>query len=132
MKKLLVSIVLTVCFCASCWGAPLLTADDFMPVVQAPEEQREELLTVQHPEEVKTEVDPELNKPVTRAATAQDAINSVMQRFYADGGDGCESVALPDGSLGLSRNWNLRLGDEQYRSPAQGTADSLLHRFSSS
>ena len=101
MKKLLVSIVLTVCFCASCWGAPLLTADDFTPILQVPEEQREDLSKVKNPEEVKTEVDPELKKTVTHAATAQDAVNSVMQRFYADGGEGCESVALPDGSLGL-------------------------------
>lgn len=127
MKKVLLSIALTVCFSASCWSAPLLTADDFMPVVQAPEEQREELLTVQHPEEVKTEVDPELNKPVTRAATAQDAINSVMQRFYADGGDGCESVALPDGSLGLVAVGTGTYGSEMSNIVAQRREQQIAY-----
>ena len=128
MKKVLLAIALTVYFCASCWGAPLLTADDFMPVVQAEtEEQREELLTVQHPEEVKTEVDPELNKPVTKAATAQDAINSVMQRFYADGGDGCESVALPDGSLGLVAVGTGTYGSEMSNIVAQRREQQIAY-----
>ena len=77
MKKVSLAVALTVCFVLSasalCWSAPLLTADDFLPVVQAEnEEQREERLSIQHPEEVKTEVDPQLNKPVTKAATAQE------------------------------------------------------------
>ena len=131
MKKVLVSTALTVCFVLSasalCWGAPLLTADDFMPVVQAPTEQREELSKVQHPEEVKTEVDPELNKPVTRAATAQDAINSVMQRFYADGGEGCESVALPDGSLGLVAVGTGTYGSEMSNIVAQRREQQIAY-----
>ena len=106
MKKVSLAVALTVCFVLSasalCWSTPLLTADDFLPVVQAEnEEQREERLSIQHPEEVKTEVDPQLNKPVTKAATAQDAINSVMQSVYADEGEGCQAVALPDGKLGV-------------------------------
>lgn len=103
MKKVLcLSAVLVFCFSASCWSAPILTADDFSPIVQAnTEQERQELSTVHTPEGVKTEVDPTLNKPVTTATTTQDAVNSVMQRFYADGGEGCESIRLPDGELGL-------------------------------
>ena len=127
MKKVLFAIALTVCLCASSWAAPLLTADDFIPVVQAPAEQREELLTVQHPEEVKTEVDPKLNKPVTHAATAQDAINSVMQRYYADGGDGCESVALPDGSLGLVAVGTGSYGSEMSNIVAQRREQQIAY-----
>ena len=127
MKKVLFAIALTACLCASSWAAPLLTADDFIPVVQAPAEQRQELLTVQHPEEVKTEVDPKLNKPVTRAATAQDAINSVMQRYYADGGDGCESVALPDGSLGLVAVGTGTYGSEMSNIVAQRREQQIAY-----
>ena len=103
MKKISALIVtLILCFSTSSWCAPLLTADDFSPIVQAnTDEERHELSVVQNPEGVKTEIDPTLNKPVTSAATAQDAVNSVMQRFYADGGEGCESIRLPDGELGL-------------------------------
>ena len=102
MKKASVVVMLILYGSASCCGAPVLTVDDFRPIVQAKtDEERQELSVVQHPEDVKTEVDPQLNKPVTTAMTAQDAVNSVMQRFYADGGEGCEPIRLPDGELGV-------------------------------
>ena len=132
MKKVSLAVALTVCFVLSasalCWSAPLLTADDFLPVVQAEnEEQREERLSIQHPEEVKTEVDTQLNKPVTKAATAQDAINSVMQRFYADGGEGCESVALPDGKLGLVAVGTGTYGSEMSNIVAQRREQQIAY-----
>ena len=101
-KALYFSAVLVFCFSASCWSAPILTADDFSPIVQAnTEQERKNYQPSMPPKGVKTEVDPTLQKPITTAATAQDAINSVMQRFYAYGGEGCESIRLPDGEPGL-------------------------------
>ena len=102
MKKFLLAVLVILCCCSVSLAAPLLTADDFIPLAQVPDtQQREELSTVQSPEAVRREVVPELEKPVTSAATAQDAINSLMKRFYDGGGEGCESVALPNGELGL-------------------------------
>ena len=100
MKKVsivLVSAVLALSLCVSCSGAPLFTADDFVPVVQAPEEQRGELLTVQNPEDVKTETDPVLNRPVTKGLTVQDAINAIVQRHE----EGCDMIAAPEGGYGF-------------------------------
>ena len=102
-------------------------SDVFTPLLQAPEEQAEELSKVQKPEEVKTEVNPEINKTVTRAATAQDAVNSVMQRFYADGGEGCESVALPDGSLGLVAVGTGTYGSEMSNIVAQRREQQIAY-----
>ena len=51
-------------FCVGLAGLPSLgyaavplTADDFLPIVQAPEEQRAELSAVRQPESVKVEAD---------------------------------------------------------------------------
>lgn len=119
MKKVLLSIALIVCFCASCWGAPRLTADDFMPVIQAEsEKQREELLTVQHPEEVKTEVDPLTKIETTSGKSLKDAINYLIKPYERRGvkaiRTGVRRASDPTGysalvSTGLgSYNKNLR------------------------
>lgn len=110
MKKILVSIVLTVCFCVPCWGA--LSAEDFIPVVQAKtDEEAAELAAVQNPEAVKTEKDPVLETPVTKAATTQDAINAIIQRQYKNRETGCDMVPMSYGGwafvatgLGTYRN----------------------------
>jgi hypothetical protein len=61
--------------------AAALTADDFLPPVQATTpEQKEELLTVKDENTVKTEVDAELGVPVTRGASLQDAINKIVEK----------------------------------------------------
>ena len=71
-------------FCAAAglpslgYAAAALTADDFLPIVQASGEQRDELSAIRHPDAVKTESDAVLEQPVTSAATVQDAINAVV------------------------------------------------------
>ena len=47
------------------YAATTLTADDFLPIVQAPEEQRAELGAVRQPGSVKVEADTVLEQPVT-------------------------------------------------------------------
>ena len=96
MKKVvLVSAVLVLSVCAVCSAAPLFTADDFVPPVQAPEEQREELSAVQNP--VQTDTDPVLNRPVTKGLTVQDSINAIVQRHE----EGCDMIAVPGGGYGF-------------------------------
>ena len=54
------------------YAAAALTADDFLPIAQAPEEQRAELSAVRQPESVKVEADAVLEQPVTSAATSRE------------------------------------------------------------
>ena len=71
--------------------AAVLTADDFLPPVQATTpEQKEELLTVKEESTVKTETDADLGVPVTRAGTLQDAINKIVK----DPKQGCHLAQL--------------------------------------
>jgi len=79
------------------YAATTLTADDFLPIVQAPEEQRAELGAVRQPESVKVEADAVLEQPVTSAATVQDAINAVV----AERKQGCVMIAVPSGGYGF-------------------------------
>ena len=78
-------------------AAATLSADDFLPIVQAPEEQRGELSAVRQPDAVKTEADAVLEQPVTSAATVQDAINAVV----AERKQGCTMIAVPSGGYGF-------------------------------
>lgn len=70
-----------------------LSADDFLPPVQAEGAQKEELLAVKDEGAVKTAVDPVLQEPVTTAPTLQDAINKVIEKPR----QGCSIVAEPGG-----------------------------------
>ena len=97
----MLSVVLVGLCAGSAWSAPLLSAGDFLPVAQAPEEQRKELSGVQNPGAVHEELNPVLKRNVVKAATAQDAINYIVQRCHKDRGDGCEAIGMPDGKLGL-------------------------------
>ena len=97
MKKVLSAVIVTFCICSAVMAAPVFTADDFTPPVQAPESQREELLTVQSPDAVSTETDPATNQPVTSGLSVQDAINAIVSRRAV----GCEMVAIPEGGYGF-------------------------------
>lgn len=101
MKKVLSAVIVTFCICSAVMAAPIFTADDFTPPVQAPEEQREDLLTVQSPDAVTTENDPATNKPVTRGLSVQDAINAIVSSQIKGGGEGCEMIATPEGGYGF-------------------------------
>ena len=94
MKKIYLAILLT-CLSTSCFAAPLLTADDFMPPIQAPEEQREALRTVQHPEEIHTFTSPDSNITTTTARTLQDAINDFIKSHTTTG---AKRIGTPDGN----------------------------------
>ena len=67
------------------------------PPVQAPEEQRKELLTIQSPDAVSTETYTEVNQPVTRGLSVQEAINAIVSRQAV----GCEMIATPEGGYGF-------------------------------
>ena len=88
---------LALSFVGGAVAAPLLTADDFLPIVQALDEQRAELAVVKAPEAVKVEEDPLFGSAV-RAATTQDAINRIIQN-QSEGGS--EVFVLPSGGYGL-------------------------------
>ena len=94
MKKFYLAVLLT-CLSTSCFAAPLLTADDFMPPIQAPEEQRESLRTVQHPEEIHTFTSPDSNITTTTARTLQDAINDFIKSHTTTG---AKRIGTPDGN----------------------------------
>lgn len=75
-----------------------ISADDFLPPVQAQSaEKKTELLAVKDEGTVKTEVDPVLKERITTAATAQDAINKIISKPH----HGCEMIGLADGGLGF-------------------------------
>lgn len=76
------------------FSAPI-SADDFLPPVQAasPEEQKA-ATEVKNPEAVKQE--PAIDgKPATVAATAQDAVNAAVKHIPEAGG--CEQIKFPSG-----------------------------------
>ncbi|MBQ9566315.1 MAG: hypothetical protein IJU98_12085 [Synergistaceae bacterium] len=101
MKKVLSAVVAVWLLSGVASAAPNLSAADFLPVAQVPEEQRAELSAVKEPEKVTVEDDSVVKKPVVKAATTQDAINKAVEMLYANDGEGCQVVALPDGKLGL-------------------------------
>lgn len=75
--------------------AARLSADDFIPPVQAESDQQEADLTkIQDPSAVKKDQDGGVDgKPVIRAASAQDAINA----FIEEGVPGCRQITFPSG-----------------------------------
>ncbi len=75
----------------------MLSASDFLPIVQAPPEQRAELLAVKDKEAVKVEQDPVLERPVVQVASTQDAINAIV----AERKQGCQMIATADGGYGF-------------------------------
>ncbi len=75
-------------------AAPL-SATDFLPPVQAQTpEAKQAAEQIQQPEAVKQETGLD-GKPVTSAATAQDAVNAAIQRIPAEGG--CQQIKFPSG-----------------------------------
>ena len=84
---------------ASAFAGPSVSADDFLPPAQAKPEQRAELLTVKNPDAVQTVQDPATNTPVVKAATVQDAINSIAEQFIRQAGKGCKVVSSPSGKI---------------------------------
>ena len=84
MKKIYLAVLFTF-LSTSCFGALLLTADDFMPPIQVPEEQREALRTVQNPEDIHSVTSPDSNITTTTARTLQDAINRFVQSHTTTG-----------------------------------------------
>ena len=75
--------------------AARLSANDFIPPVQAESDQQEaDLQKVQDPASVKKEQSGGVDgKPVIKAASAQDAINA----FIEEGIPGCRQIAFPSG-----------------------------------
>jgi hypothetical protein len=87
----LCSLTVTYLTCGAAHAA--LSADDFLPPVQAEGAQRDELLAVKNEASVKTEVDSVLDAEVTTAPTLQDAINKVIEKPRS----GCQIIAEPGG-----------------------------------
>lgn len=96
MKKTLSALALLLFASSSAIAAPHLTADQFIPVVQAPEEQREELRTVKAPEAIKQENLPGSQVQTLRAKTLQDALNF----FLAKRMSGAMRIDTEDGNYG--------------------------------
>ena len=76
--KFLVGLVCTLLgLMALSYEATALSADDFIPPVQATSPaQKEELSTIKDQDSVRTENDPVLKTEITTAPTLQDAINA--------------------------------------------------------
>ena len=93
MRKFLLSLlVLSLCLLSG--AAFAISADDFIPPVQAKAGEQAELLAVKDEAAVETVDDPDLDVPVIQAANLQDAINKIAARTR----QGCEIVYLsPDG-----------------------------------
>ena len=97
MKKSVVLAAVMLFVCSVSYAAPKFSADDFTPPVQASDEEQADLLTVQNPDDVTTETDPAVNRPVTKGLTVQDAINAIVQRHE----EGCDMIATPEGGYGF-------------------------------
>ena len=85
MRKFLALILLIGLLPCSAFA---ISADDFIPPVQAKPEQQAELLAVKDEGSVKTFQDENLGVQVTQAATLQDAINKIIAKPK----QGCEIV----------------------------------------
>ncbi len=77
-KILLCAIVLSIIAGASVTSAADLTFDDFMPIVQAPSDKRDELRNVKDPDAVSVSSNSEL--PTIKAKTLQDGFNAFTKR----------------------------------------------------
>lgn len=96
MKKF--AALATLCFflspSATVLGAPL-SADDFLPPVQAASEEEQDAITnIKQPDEVVEETGFD-DKPAIKAASAQDAINAAVTHIPAGGG--CLQIKFPSG-----------------------------------
>lgn len=85
--RLVLAAALTVCCSVS---AEAISADDFLPPAQAEPAQAAELLKIQEPDAVKTEVDENIGVEVTSASTLQDAVNAIAMRKK----QGCQIVQI--------------------------------------
>lgn len=93
-RSIVVSLLGVVLYCTPVSAAPL-SADDFLPPVQAQtEEAKVESQQVKQPEQVRKEEGIGGQQAVS-AATAQDAVNSAV-KFLPVGG-GCEQIKFPSG-----------------------------------
>ena len=102
MKRSIRALVLSAALmCAAGAYAAAISADDLLPPVQAKPAQQEQLLAVKNPEAVQTEKDPVMNVEVTKAETLQDAVNTVVERFFKpdkkSGAEGADYVVRQDG-----------------------------------
>lgn len=77
-KFLLLVLVLSLIAGISVTLAADLTFDDFMPIVQAPSDKRDELREVKDPEAVSVSSNSEL--PTMKAKTLQDGFNAFTKR----------------------------------------------------
>ena len=97
MKKILTAIILAAVLFSAQTASSKLTDHEFVPPLRTPKEHRPDFLAVKTPEAVRTQPDPSMNRPVTRAASVQDAINTIVQRHE----EGCEMIAVPEGGYGF-------------------------------
>lgn len=97
MKKLSIALVLALSFFAAMpyTSHAALSADDFMPITQAPETEKEAVAEIKNPAEVK-EVSGIDGQATIEASTAQDAINSASQKMISVGA-GCQQIKFPSG-----------------------------------
>lgn len=92
LSRVLPGVVGVVILCCSAYAG--VSADDFLPPVQAETDERAaELRAVRQPGEITIAEDAALKKDVVTAATAQDAVNKVAQAHEV----GCRMVRFPSG-----------------------------------
>ncbi|MEW6078309.1 MAG: hypothetical protein AB1724_10885 [Thermodesulfobacteriota bacterium] len=120
IKKIFVYLLMysAFCFCenASC---ATINADDFLPPVQAktPEEHAKRI-TVNQPQSVTIEKDQLTSQKAVTASTAQDAINTVVQKRET----GCKMIKFPSGF-----GW-VACGQSSYREMNNSTATRISKR----
>ena len=95
MKLSIITLILIFSLYASPIAAAQLSADDFLPPVQAQSEEAKAITQqIKQPDQVKKEEGIGGIQAVT-AATAQDAVNAAV-KFIPEGG-GCEQIKFPSG-----------------------------------
>ena len=118
--KLLPAMLMAALLPLSANAAPL-GADDFLPPVQADTPEAKKAATeVKQPDAVKQEAGIG-NKQATVAATAQDAINTVVHKMEEVGG-GCEQIKFPSGF-----GW-VATGSDSYNVMPNKTATLTVQR----
>lgn len=80
MRKILLSVLVLSLITGTSFAAPDLTFDDFMPIVQAPSAQRDELREVKDPEAISVSSAPKSNLPTMKATSLQDGFNAFTAR----------------------------------------------------
>lgn len=115
-KILLVSVFIAL----TCTSALAISADDFIPPVQAETAKRTELLSVKDEASVKTETDGNLDTEVTSAPTLQDAINKIVAQSKI----GCQLVRL-NGQDGITF---VATGMGTYKSDYQNVLASRIEQ----